>query len=223
MEKAGNSTLQTLSQLSEIRTKRELVTKEIDELINIAFRLERSVSVQSDINLTEFFDDIVPTVSVTCENGGAPPQRMTNGAAGFDMISREDIVLKPGYTTLVSTGNKLSIPEGYVGILTSRSSLGVKKGIVIAQGVGTIDSDYRGEIMVPLFNRGNENFDVKKGDRVAQIIFMPVLTNMRVTDKLDFTERGAAGFGSTGISTDTTKTSEKDRTGTSSMDVPVTC
>lgn len=223
MEKAGNSTLQTLSKLGDIRSSRELNTQEIDELMNIAFRLERSVAIQSELNLSDLAAEMLPSIKMTVENGSFTPNRATAGSAGFDFASNKHVKIKAKTTELIPTGVKLAIPEGYVGLLLSRSGLGVKKGIVIAQGAGTIDSDYRGEIMVPLYNRTNEDYEVPVGTRVAQMIFLPVLCDARVVTDLDGTERGSKGFGSTGTSTDTTKTYDKSKASANPMDIPTTC
>lgn len=223
MEKAGNSTLKTLTQLAELRTKRELNTQEIDELINLSFRLERSVAIQAEIAMSDLNIDQTPTVMAKYETDSVPPRRMTSGSAGFDIAAKTECKIKPGETCKVSTGIYLAIPDGYCGLLLSRSGLGINKSIVVAQGVGTIDSDYRGELIVPLYNRSNVEYIVNKHDRVAQLIVIPVVTNMSFTDDLDSTKRGTGGFGSTGITTEKTSTSERSENHYSSMDIPATC
>ena len=101
---------------------------------------------------------------------------------------------------MIPTGIAIS-PEtcDVVAVIAGRSGLGVKKGVTLSNSIGVIDSDYRGEISVGLINHGGEPFEIKRGDRIAQMMFLPVLTaSFLVTDTLDETERGAGGFGSTG-------------------------
>ena len=117
--------------------------------------------------------------------------------AGLDVPSNEDIIIPRRSSAIVHTGIQLAVPDNYVGLLWSRSGLSVKHKIEV--GAGCIDATYRGELMVHLFNHGDESFEVKKGDRIAQLITMYV--NIHPYDrveKLDDTDRGASGFGSTG-------------------------
>jgi dUTP pyrophosphatase len=124
------------------------------------------------------------------------PLRKTIGAAGYDMVSCEDTILPAMGRKLISTGVIVSIPEGFFGKIEARSSMAVK-GIDV--GAGVIDSDYRGEIKILLINSTNDEFEIKKGERVAQMILIPHSTEkMIVVDGLiDDTERGDGGFGST--------------------------
>ena len=99
---------------------------------------------------------------------------------------------------MIKTGLAMAIPTGYVGLIYARSSLGSKKGLAPANKVGVIDSDYRGEIKVPLFNQSKETQIIAKNERIAQIIFTPYLkVNFQETNELDDTNRGTGGFGST--------------------------
>ena len=99
---------------------------------------------------------------------------------------------------MIKTGLAMAIPTGYAGLIYARSSLGSKKGLAPANKVGVIDSDYRGEIKVPLFNQSKETQIISKNERIAQIIFTPYLkVNFQETDELDDTTRGTGGFGST--------------------------
>lgn len=130
------------------------------------------------------------------------PKYETKGASGIDLLANieDNILLKPNERKLVSTGIHLSIPEGYEGQVRARSGLAIKHGISLANGIGTIDSDYRGEIKVILINLGEDDFEIKKGDRIAQIVFMKIETiTLKEVDILDNTERGEGGFGHTGI------------------------
>lgn len=124
----------------------------------------------------------------------------TKGSAGIDLkCGVRQKQFKSGSTEVIRTGISVAIPEGHVGILASRSGIGVKKGLSVAQGVGVIDSDYRGEVLVPLFNRNMHNELIKFGDRIAQLLIVPVIQpEIVMVDELDETERGEGGFGSTG-------------------------
>ena len=129
------------------------------------------------------------------------PEYKTNGAAGADLKSAIDVTLYWGGRLRIPTGLFLQIPEGYEGQIRSRSGLAEENGIIALSG--TIDSDYRGEIYVILFNLSNfYSFEIKKGDRIAQIVFAPVARASFISAELDVTERNTGGFGSTGISGD---------------------
>lgn len=131
------------------------------------------------------------------------PEYATAGSAGMDLSAciPEDIVIKPGERVMVKTGIAIQIPHsGIAGFVFPRSGLSSKHGISLANCVGVIDSDYTGELICPVINHGNSEYTIKPGDRIAQIVFMPVLkAKLQETDKLDATERGNGGFGSTGI------------------------
>ena len=128
------------------------------------------------------------------------PTYGTEYSAGADLYALldEDLEIKPGETVMIGTGLAMAIPTGYVGLIYARSSLGSKKGLAPANKVGVIDSDYRGEIKVPLFNQSKETQIIAKNERIAQIIFTPYLkVNFQETNELDDTNRGTGGFGST--------------------------
>ncbi len=130
------------------------------------------------------------------------PEYKTKGAAGVDLYANVNspITIKPLERALIPTGIYTSIPKGYEGQIRARSGLALKYGITLANGVGTIDSDYRGEIKIILINLGKESFVVKKGDRIAQMVFLKYENvKIKLVDKLDKTERGFNGFGHTGI------------------------
>ena len=123
-------------------------------------------------------------------------------AAGADLhaLTEKEITVNPGQTVLVHTGIALEIPEGTVGLVFARSGLATKQGLAPANKVGVIDSDYRGEIMVSIYNQSNEERIIKNGDRIAQISSLPYYTALfEQSDLLDDTGRGEGGFGSTGI------------------------
>ncbi|QFT78965.1 dUTP diphosphatase [Erythrobacter sp. THAF29] len=127
------------------------------------------------------------------------PAYATDGAAGMDVVSAEDITLEPGARHPVATGLALAIPHGFEIQVRPRSGLALKHGITVPNTPGTIDSDYRGELKVILINHGAEAFAIKRGDRVAQLVLAPVVqAAWQEVDELDATERGAGGFGSTG-------------------------
>lgn len=127
------------------------------------------------------------------------PEYRTKGSAGADLKVAMDLVLLPNHTQVVSTGISLAIPEGFVGLIFPRSGL-ASRGITLANSVGVIDSDYRGEIMVALKNTSMDPVALTYGDRVAQIVFIPITQFPFVqTETLDTTVRGTGGFGSTGV------------------------
>lgn len=131
--------------------------------------------------------------------GLALPHYATQGAAGMDVLSAEDVTLDPGARHAVATGLALAIPTGYEIQVRPRSGLALKHGISVPNTPGTIDSDYRGELRIILINHGAEPFAIARGDRVAQLVLAPVVqAAWEVVAELDDTERGAGGFGSTG-------------------------
>lgn len=144
------------------------------------------------------------TVKVKCvaSEGAVLPVYKTSGAAGADVCAflKEDIVIHHGEYTLVPTGLYFEIPQGYEIQVRPRSGLAFKNGVTVLNTPGTIDSDYRGELKVLLVNLGKEDFTVKNGDRIAQIILAPVTqADFVQAEFLSQTERGEGGFGSTGV------------------------
>ncbi|MDR1581603.1 MAG: dUTP diphosphatase [Synergistaceae bacterium] len=128
------------------------------------------------------------------------PSYATDGAAGMDLRASENVELLPGERSSVRTGLYLEIPYGWEGQVRPRSGLAHKYGVTLLNSPGTIDSDYRGEIRVILINFGQETFSVKKGDRIAQIIFSRHgRTELIEKEEISGTERADGGFGSTGI------------------------
>jgi len=129
------------------------------------------------------------------------PNYSSEFAAGADLkASLEDkVILKPGERALISTGIKMEIPIGYEAQIRPRSGLALKHGITVLNSPGTIDSDYRGVVKVIIINHGNENFEISPGERIAQIIFAPVITaDFQIITNLSESKRDAGGFGSTG-------------------------
>ena len=123
------------------------------------------------------------------------------GDAGADLRSRIDFDLEPGDRALVPTGVAIALPEGYVGLVHPRSGLATKNGITIVNAPGTVDSGYRGELMVTLLNTDKtKSFHVQRGDRIAQLVIQKYEhATFTVVDELEQTERGSSGFGSSGI------------------------
>ena len=127
------------------------------------------------------------------------PRYGSEGAAGLDVVAAEDLTLDPGQRHAVATGFAIAIPEGYEVQVRPRSGLALKHGITCLNTPGTIDHDYRGEVKVILANLGSEPFEVRRGERIAQLVPAPVLkAEFTEVAELGETARGAGGFGSTG-------------------------
>ena len=121
------------------------------------------------------------------------------GAAGMDLRSADALTLMPGARALVATGIAIALPENFEAQVRPRSGLAVKHGVTVLNAPGTIDSDYRGEIKVPLINLGTDEFTINKGDRIAQMVIAPVtVVSLVEVTKLEETTRGVGGFGSSG-------------------------
>lgn len=129
------------------------------------------------------------------------PSYATEGSAGLDLRSAEALTLKPGGRALVTTGIAIALPENTEAQVRPRSGLAVKYGVTVLNAPGTIDSDYRGEIRVPLINLGTDDFVIARGDRIAQMVVAPVV-QVKLTEvtTLDESTRGQGGFGSSGHS-----------------------
>ena len=129
------------------------------------------------------------------------PSYKTNGASGMDLMAfiEKPINLEPGKSCLVPTGLSVAFPEEYEIQIRPRSGLAAKNNISVLNTPGTIDSDYRGEIKIILFNHGGENFKINNSDRVAQMVLTPIIKmELEETNELPKTIRGVGGFGSTG-------------------------
>ena len=132
---------------------------------------------------------------------GLLPAYQTEGSAGMDLLADVDdeVVIPPMGRALIPTGLAVSLPPGVEGQVRPRSGLAIRHGVTGLNSPGTIDSDYRGEICVILVNLGGESFPVRRGDRIAQIVFSRALrARLSVVPDLDGTERGPGGFGHTG-------------------------
>lgn len=140
-------------------------------------------------------------VKIKCA-GGALPTYETEGSAGMDLRAKldEPVVLKPGQRKLIGTGVSIELPVGYEAQIRGRSGLAAKKGIGLVNGIGTIDSDYRGEIGVILINWGEEDFIINNNDRIAQMVIAKYeRVEWEPVTCLTETKRGDGGFGHTGI------------------------
>ena len=131
------------------------------------------------------------------------PKYETKGSAGLDLRAclEQKLILKPGKTELIPMGFAMHLEdESLSALVVPRSGLGSKHGIVLGNLVGLIDSDYQGELMVPAWNRSDNEFEINPGDRIAQMIIVPILqANFEVVEDFDETLRGTKGFGSSGI------------------------
>lgn len=139
-------------------------------------------------------------IKLVTKSGNIPAYE-TEGSAGMDLkaVLNEPVVLVPGERRLIPTGLFIELPKGYEAQIRARSGLAIKHGITLINCVGTIDSDYRGEIQVPLVNLGQEDFEIKNGERIAQMVIAKYeQVSWKITDELSETERGAGGFGHTG-------------------------
>lgn len=127
------------------------------------------------------------------------PAYATAGAAGMDVVSAEDVTIASGARHAVATGLAMAIPAGFEVQVRPRSGLALKHGISVPNTPGTIDSDYRGELKVILINHGHDAFEIRRGDRIAQLVLAPVTQAAWLeAEELDETARGEGGFGSTG-------------------------
>ena len=127
------------------------------------------------------------------------PSYGSDYAAGADLYACNAVTVEPGATEFVQTGLALEVPAGYAGLVYARSGLACKKGLAPANKVGVIDADYRGEVMVALYNHSSQAVEIEPGERVAQLVIRPYLTAVfEETQELSDTVRGEGGFGSTG-------------------------
>ena len=147
-------------------------------------------------------NNIMDKIKVVSKSGHMP-EYATAGSAGADRrayLPEGPVTLKPGERRLIPTGLFVELPEGVEAQVRARSGLSIKHGIGLVNGVGTVDSDYRGEWNVPLINWGQEEYTIHNGDRIAQVVFSRYIqAEFEAADSIDDTERGAGGFGHTGI------------------------
>ena len=141
-------------------------------------------------------------VKIVKNNPFKLPTYETKGSAGVDLRAYVEklVVLKPLERALISTGIFIELPEGYEAQVRARSGLAIKHGISLVNGIGTIDSDYRGEIKIILINLGSKEFTINNGDRIAQMVFIKhEQADFQLVQELGGTERGTGGFGHTGV------------------------
>lgn len=150
-----------------------------------------------------YYENLSPVLSaayIRLTNAAPVPFYATAGAAGFDIAANETVTINPGHWVPVATGLHIQLPVEQELQIRSRSGIAKKDGLVVHQGIGTIDSDYRGEIFVMLRNTGLNARTVNRGDRIAQGVIAPVIrVKFEVVDKLDDTVRGDGAFGSSGV------------------------
>ena len=138
-------------------------------------------------------------IPVVLAEGAALPTYQTDGAAGMDLRSTEDVRLEPGERKAVPTGLRLAIPEGYEGQVRPRSGLALRHGVSMVNSPGTIDADYRGEVRMILINLGAEVVQFSRGERLGQLVICPIARAvLRPVERLEGSARGEGGFGSTG-------------------------
>lgn len=141
------------------------------------------------------------TIDIVNTSAHPLPEYATYGSAGIDLRAciSETLILNPGARILVPTGLRIALPEGYEAQIRPRSGLAFKYGITVLNAPGTIDADYRGELKVLLINLGSEAFEIKDGERIAQMVIAPYIqAKWQVKTDLDATARASGGFGSTG-------------------------
>ena len=161
---------------------------------------QRTILVQESLAKGDYLMNTIVKLKKLTPNAIIPTYG-TAQSAGADLYSgmEQPVTIEPGKTEFIHTGIAIAIPEGLVGLVYARSGMACKKGIAPANKVGVIDADYRGEIMVALYNHGNEAVTVEPGDRIAQLVLTPFITAaFDEADSLDETDRGNGGFGSTG-------------------------
>lgn len=135
-------------------------------------------------------------MKIMLDSGAYRPTRAHKTDAGLDLYSPVDVVIMPQASAVIDTGVHVALPEGSVGFLKSKSGLNVKHGIL---GEGVIDVGYTGSIRVKLYNHGEEGYYIQRGDKITQLVILPViLPDLEQVDRLEDTERGCGGFGSTG-------------------------
>lgn len=133
------------------------------------------------------------------DHGLPQPQHAHIGDGGVDLYARESMALAPGEHALMPTGVAVAIPDGYAGLVTPRSGLAVRSGVTVLNGPGLVDAGYRGELRVALINLGADDVRLERGERIAQLVVVPVMEQEFVeVEELPASTRGEGGFGSTG-------------------------
>lgn len=154
------------------------------------------IALALEMPITELMADDTARIKVMLDQGAFMPSRAHEYDGGLDLYAREDILIHPQERVSHDTGVHVAIPKGYVGMITSKSGLMQKEGLTCR---GTIDYGYTGSIRAVLFNQSRENVYIRKGQKITQLVVMPIIVPEPVlVDKLEMTERGEGGFGSTG-------------------------
>jgi len=139
-------------------------------------------------------------IQITATSPDFMPSYAKHGDAGADLKSAIDYVLLPGERFLIPTGVSIALPDNYVGLVHPRSGLAVRNGVTVLNTPGTVDSGYRGEIKVILYNAGDADFVIRRGDRIAQLVIQEfVSADFELVEVLPSSDRGEGGFGSTGV------------------------
>jgi len=157
--------------------------------------------------MSDYLHVVISAMRVGSHEVSAPVYQSLE-AAGMDLPAAvgEDVVIAPGQRALIPTGWAFAIPPGFEGQVRPRSGLALRHGVTVLNTPGTIDADYRGEVKVILINFGEQPFVVRAGDRIAQLVISPVVkATLRIAMSLDPTERGAGGYGSTGVDASTAR------------------
>lgn len=140
------------------------------------------------------------SVDISIADGAEVPKYTRPEDAAVDLRSTVSAILEPGTRALVPTGIRLAIPSGFAGFVLPRSGLAINHGLTILNAPGLIDENYRGEVKVVLHNSSSEAFSINRGDRIAQLLILPVpRIAFREVPELDSTDRGSSGFGSSGL------------------------
>ena len=170
------------------------------------------LSTQQQRKIKYIIKDIkMPRIKVKLLNEKCKPERTHRWDAGWDLKATQDVVIPAGGTTKVHTGVIMEIPAKHCGLVVARSSFGTKHRVTLANDVGVIDSEYRGEIMVFLVNDSDEDFTIKQYERFAQLLIVPINSQeFMVVDRLSQTDRGDGGFGSTTEVKDESLTKEEE-------------
>ncbi len=139
-------------------------------------------------------------VKILTDDDSHIPRYQTAGSAACDLHASDGVIIPAKSRTVIGTGIKLEIPNGFGAMVCSRSGLSAKNGLMVLNAPGIIDSDFIGEIKVILYNSGSEEFIIKRGDRIAQLLFFPIFQAIfQKTSEINSTSRGSGGFGSTGV------------------------
>lgn len=170
------------------------ISHKISNVSDISFSRDQRVYLSGTMKYIQINLDVA--------DGAKCPENANSGDSGFDVFAflKEDVILKPGDWSLVPTGLKVDIPYGFELQVRSRSGLAFKQGVFVLNSPGTVDSCYRGDIGVIMYNLGKKDFTIHNGDKIAQLVPMEIPhTTFIITNDLSKTERGDGGFGSTGI------------------------